>query len=222
MSTVSEKKISVINTKTFALSSIFQNVPSFHPYHYYGMWPIRLWKELFCKFIKNLDCLMSPLPERIVWCYNIWQKAYDQIEAEFIHRVPDFDYFDGKPTLLVLDDLMGQKLDMVTNFFTRGGHHLNLTVFYLVQNLFFRGIRTISLNSQIVVLLKKPRDSQQLSFIARQSFVKHTKEIETIFADATKKAHGYLLFNFCSETPDQIRIHTGIFPEDQQFVYVLT
>ena len=154
------------------------------------------------KFIKNIDCLMSPPPERILWCYSIWQKAYGQIEAEFIQGVPDFDYFDGRPTILVLDDLMGQKLEMVTNFFTRGSHHLNLTVFYLVQNLFFRGIRTIFLNSQIVVLFKNPRDSQQLSFFARQSFAKHTKEIETIFADATKKAHGYLLFDFHSETPD--------------------
>ena len=174
------------------------------------------------KFIKNIDCLMSPPPERIVWCYSIWQKAYDQIEAEFIQGVPDLDYFDGRSTILVLDDLMGQKLDMVTKFFMRGSHHLNLTVFYLVQNLFFCGIRTISLNSQIVVLLKNPRDSGQLSFFMQQCFNKHTKEIKTIFADATKKSHGYLLFDFCSETPDQLRIRTGIFPEDQQFVYVLT
>ena len=165
---------------------------------------------------------MSPQPERIVWCYSIWQKAYDQIEAEFIQGIPDFDYFDGRSTILVLDDLMGQNLELVTKFFTRGSHHLKLTVFYLVQNLFFRGIKTISLNSQIVVLFKNPRDSQQASFFAGQSFAKHTKEIETIFADATKKAHGYILFDFCSETPDQLRIRTGIFPEDKQFVYVLT
>ena len=174
------------------------------------------------KFIKNLDCLMSPPPERIVWCYSIWQEAYDQIEAEFIQGIPDFDYFDGRSTLLILDDVMGQKLEIVTNFFTRGSHHLNLTVFYLVQNLFFRRIRTISLNSQIVVLFKNLRDSQQVSFFVEQSFTKHIKEIETIFADATKKAHGYVLFNFHSETPDKLRIRTGIFPEDQQLVYVLT
>ena len=117
---------------------------------------------------------------------------------------------------------MGQNLELVTKFFTRGSHHLKLTVFYLVQNLFFRGIRTISLNSQIVVLFKNPCDSAQLSFFAEQSFGKHTKEIKTIFADTTKKAHGHILFDFRSETSDQLRICTGIFAEDQQFVYVLT
>ena len=174
------------------------------------------------KFIKNRDRLMSPPPKRIVWCYTIWQKAYDEIEAEFVQGVPDFDYFDGQPTILVLDDLMGQDLEKVTKYFTRGSHHLNITVFYLVQNLFFRGIRTISLNSQIVVLFKNPRDSGQLSFFARQAYAKHVKEIEAIFSDSTRAPHGYLLFDFRSETPDQLRIRTGIFPEDQQFVYVLT
>ena len=120
-------------------------------------------------FIKSLNYLMSPLPEQIVWCYSIWQKAYDQIEADFIQSIPNFDYFDGKPTLLVIDNLMGQNIEIMTKFFTRGSHHLNLTIFYLVQNLFFRGIRTISLNSQIVILFKNPRDSKQLSFFARQS-----------------------------------------------------
>ena len=174
------------------------------------------------KFIKNRDRLMSPPPKRIVWCYTIWQEAYDEIEADFVQGVPDFDYFDGQPTILVLDDLMGQDLEKVTKYFTRGSHHLNITVFYLVQNLFFRGIRTISLNSQIVVLFKNPRDTGQLSFFARQAFHQHVKEIEAIFSDSTRAPHGYLLFDFRSETPDQLQIRTGIFPEDQQFVYVLT
>ena len=117
---------------------------------------------------------------------------------------------------------MGERNHTVTKFFTRGSHHLNLTIFYLVQNLFFQGIRTISLNSQIVVLFTNPCDSRKLSFVARQSFAKHTKEIEAIFANSTKKSYGYLPFDFHSETPDQLRICTGIFPEDQQFVYVLT
>ena len=91
------------------------------------------------QFIKNLDYLMSPMPERIVWCYSIWQKAYDQIEADFIQGIPDFNYFDGRPTLVIIDNLMDQNIETVMKFFTRGSHHLNLTIFYLVQNLFFSG-----------------------------------------------------------------------------------
>ena len=130
------------------------------------------------KFIKNLDCLISPSPERIVWCYSIWQKAYDLIKADFIQGIPDFDYFDGRPTLVIIDILMGERNNTVMKFFTRGSHHLNLTIFYLVQNLFFQGIRTISLNSQIVVLFKNSRDSGQLSFFARQCFANTPKKLK--------------------------------------------
>ena len=169
------------------------------------------------KFVKNVDYLMSPPSERIVWCYSIWQKAYDQIKADFIQGIPDFDYFDHRSTLLIIDNLMGEQNNTVTKFFTRGSHHMNIMVVYLVQNLFFRGIRTISLNSQIVILFKNPRDSGQLSL-----FAKHTKKIKKIFSAVTRHSYGYLLFDFCSETLDQLRICTGIFPEDKQFVYVLT
>ena len=148
--------------------------------------------------------------------------AYEEVEADFIQGIPDFDYFDGRRTLLVIDDLMGVKNDTVIKFFTRGSHHLNLTIFYLMQNLFLKSNRTISLNSQIRILFKNARDSIQFSFFARQSYPKHIKEIKKAFIDATSQAYRYLLFNFWSETLDQLQIRTGIFPEDSQFVYVLT
>ena len=48
---------------------------------------------------------------------------------DFIQGIPDFDYFDKRKTLLVVDDLMDEKNDAVTKFFTRGSHHLN-AVYY--------------------------------------------------------------------------------------------
>ena len=48
------------------------------------------------RFIKNLDYLMNPKSERIVWCCSIWQTNYEQIEADFIRGIPDFDYFNGR------------------------------------------------------------------------------------------------------------------------------
>ena len=133
------------------------------------------------RFIKNLDYLMSPPPERIVWWYSIWQKAYDQVEADFIQSIPDFEYFDRKPAILIIDDLMGEKTEAMTKFFTRGSHHLNLMIFYLVQNLFFRGIRTIALNSQIVILFKNPHNSGQLSFFLGSLSLNTPKKSKNFF-----------------------------------------
>ena len=48
----------------------------------------------------------------------------------------------------------------IVNLFTRDSHHHNLSVIYIVQNLFHqgKGSRSISLNSYYLVLFKNPRD----------------------------------------------------------------
>ena len=146
------------------------------------------------KFIKNLNYLMAPPLERIVWCCSIQKKAYEQIEVNFIQGIPDFDYFDGRKTLIVIDDLMDWKNDTVTKFFTRRSHHLNLTILYLVQNLFLKSNKTIFLNSQILILFKNARDSGQISFFAGQCYPKHTKEAEKAFIDATSQPYRDSIF----------------------------
>ena len=53
--------------------------------------------------------------------------------------------------LVVLDDQMSEagKLEETSNLFTKWSHHRNITVVYVVQNVFDKGKvdRTISLNS---------------------------------------------------------------------------
>ena len=121
------------------------------------------------------------------------------MEANFVQGISDFDFFNGRKTLLVINDLIGEKNDTVTKFFTRESHHLNLTILYLVQNFFLKSNRTISLNSLIIILFKDARDSGQI-FFTRQCYPKHTKEIEKTFIIATSQPYRYLLFNFCSDT----------------------
>ena len=58
--------------------------------------------------------------------------------------------FDGsRPTLLIIDDLMDQVDQSVANLFTKGSHHRNVSVVFLVQNLFHKNkhISTISFPS---------------------------------------------------------------------------
>ena len=104
-------------------------------------------------------------PKRIVWCYSQWQPAYMVLVAtipqiEFVKGIPpDLEhdsYFDvNKRNLIVFDDHMidtgGNK--RIVNQFARGSHHRNLSVIYIVQNLFHqgKGSRRISLNSHYLV-----------------------------------------------------------------------
>ena len=60
----------------------------------------------------------------------------------------------------------------IVNLFTRGSHHRNLSVIYVVQNLFHqgKGSRSRSLNSHYLVLFKNPRDKLQILTLAKQMY----------------------------------------------------
>ena len=75
---------------------------------------------------------------------------------EFIKGIPENlkqdSYFDVNiRNLIVIDDQMIEagSDNRVVNLFTKGWHHRNLIVIYIVQNLFHQGKanRSISLNS---------------------------------------------------------------------------
>ena len=66
-------------------------------------------------------------------------------------------------TLLIIDDIMKDATQdkEICELFTEGAHHRNLSVICIMQNLFNKGTenRTMSLNSQYIVLLKKSQRS---------------------------------------------------------------
>ena len=64
---------------------------------------------------------------------------------------------------------MAETDERVTNLFTKKSHHCNTSVIYLVQNLFPKNMesRTISLNSQYIVVFKNPRHVSQMTTLAK-------------------------------------------------------
>ena len=95
---------------------------------------------------------------------------------EFVKGIPTAlekdSYFDvNKRNLIVFDDQMidASKDKGIVNLFTRGFHHRNLSVIYIVQNIFNqgKGSRSISLNSHYLVFFKNPRDKLQLQLGTR-------------------------------------------------------
>jgi len=80
----------------------------------------------------------------MVWSYGEWQRRFDSIpNVEFIEGLPQGENFDGtQSTLLILDDLMNEINRSVTDLFTKGSHHRDLSVVYIVQSLFKKRKRT--------------------------------------------------------------------------------
>jgi len=74
------------------------------------------------------------------------------------------------PTLIIIDDLMKDATEnkLVCKLFTESAHHRNLLVAeFVLQD---KESRTMNLNSFYLVLLKKPRDQQQIAILARQMY----------------------------------------------------
>ena len=175
--------------------------------------------------LENAQKTISPPPQRIIWCYGQWQPSYfDMMRTmpgiEFNQGIPEdidnADYFDvSQRNLIVLDDLMAQsgKDKRIADLFTKRSHHRNLSIIYIVQNIFHQGkeMRNISLSAHYIVLFKSPRDKQQISMLARQvnpgKVQKFMRRPRT-----TSRPHGYLMLDLKPTTDDQQRLKTNVLP----------
>lgn len=164
--------------------------------------------------------------DKIYWCYSEWQKAYAELatnppaEIEFIKGLPTDLYESINPdkrNLLAIDDLMSEAAgkQMIADLFTKGSHHRNLSILLFTQNLFHQGkeMRTISLNAHYIIIFKNPRANDQICAFAKQICPKNTRFIRDAFDDATAIPHGYLLFDFRPEIPDELRVRTNVLPK---------
>ena len=156
----------------------------------------------------------------IIWCYGEWQPLYKEVKKEldinFHKGILDEIPMDGKPRLVIIDDLMRESDARVVDMFTKGSHHRNMSVIFITQNLFHqgRGQRDISLNAHYIVVFKNPRDAAQISYLARQICPENPKFIQEAYKDATSVPHGYLLLDLKQNTNDAIRFRTQIFDEN--------
>ena len=129
--------------------------------------PTQAGKTFFFKQILEHQ-LIQPSPSRVIYVYgehapNLADLKYLYATIEYVQGMKNF--LDILPTieedernLVVLDVQMSEagKLEETSNLFTKGSHHRNITVVYIVQNVFHKGKvhRTISLNSHYMVLSK--------------------------------------------------------------------
>lgn len=207
-----------------------------HPFSCILAGPSNSGKSYFVKqLLTHADTHLSHKPDNIVWFYACWQKLYDDLSCSFPHirfieglpaTFMDDELFPpGKVNLTVVDDLMDCASDNleVEKAFTKYVHHRNLSIMYLVQNVFCQGkkSRTINLNTKYMVLFKNPRDKLQIVTLSRQMYPGKSRFFLESFEDATRDPYGYLLVDLRSDTPEELRLRTGFFPPSIPAVYVI-
>ena len=169
--------------------------------------------------------MIDPTPEHVIWFYGEWQSLYDTLSGmvEFREGLTDLTTLKTKKrTLLIIDDLMTETDKSVSDLFTKGSHHRNLSVLHLVQNVFDKNkhTRTISLNAHYLVIFKNPWDASQVTHLAKQMYPGHVRYLQEVFGDATLEAYGYLFIDLKQETPEHLRLCTRIMPNETQYVYM--
>ena len=177
-------------------------------------------KTVFTKtLLQNAETMVDPPFEKIFWAYSEWQPAYkDMVGVEFVkglnEDVVKRENLKGH-SCVVIDDL-SDEIDgkFLGALFTKISHHRNLSVIFLLNNLFFKGVKTmrlVSLNTHYMVIFKTPRDQGSIATIARQMYGKDYKLMVSAYQEATKEKFGYLIVDSKSDTPEDIRLRTAIF-----------
>jgi hypothetical protein len=182
--------------------------------------------QFVISLLKHQESMFSKPFHRVVVCYTEWQPLYDSMtDVEFVkglEPVLEENFFDNKKcNLLILDDLSLSVCDDVraTKLFTQGIHHRNLSVMFILQNLYKQGkaMRDIMLNAQYLILFKNVRDVSQIAVLARQTGLSHLPEA---YRKVTSEAYQPLVVDMRPETKDYLRIRSHILPDQLTRVYL--
>ncbi|XP_035216111.1 uncharacterized protein LOC118189592 [Stegodyphus dumicola] len=197
-----------------------------HPFTMVISGPTGCGKTYFVReLLKYKEEMFSTIPDKVVWCYGIYQPLYNDIpNVTFVEGLPiKYQEYLGSNTLFIIDDLMSEcgNDKRLTNLFTKGSHHLNLSVIFITQNFFHKGkeMREVTLNAHYLILCKNRRDVSQIVHLGKQLFPRHLKFFQEVYEDATKKPFSYLFIDLRSETPEELRLRTQILPNQVQYVY---
>ncbi len=179
------------------------------------------------RLVQNAGQMFTTPPQDVYWCYAEFQPAYRKLPptVKLINGLPPMEELRKdplRPKLVIVDDLMmeGNKGEEITMLTTRGCHHLNTSLVFLVQNTFYKGQRTARLNMTYLIMFKTPADQSQIETLARQMYARKGSVLLEAFRDATKEGHGYLMVDLHQATDEKLRLRTHIFPGETPIVYV--
>jgi hypothetical protein len=171
--------------------------------------------------INSLPDILTPEPKfpiRVTWAYGIWQESYRQavrnayVHITFVKGLPDVIDAD----VIVIDDLMTSLADdkSLADLFTKGSHHRNISVIFIVQNIFHSGkqMRNITLNCQYLVLTKSRRDLNQVKVLARQLYSNIGHFMDAYRMAVLDKDYGYLLIDLSPTTQERYRLRSNVTP----------
>ena len=183
--------------------------------------------SLCVELLKHRNHIFSNKVHGVVICYAMEQEIYNQIDGNVImyKGIPKYEnlvkwskHFNSNHYCCIIDDLLNEMLSKdhlkeTEAIYTRYGHHLNITVITLTQNLFWKNLRLVSLNNHYFFLLKFVRDKSQLQVFGRQLFLKNgCQNFIDIYTDAMKSS------NTSDKIPQYLLVK--VHPHDNEYQFL--
>ena len=192
-----------------------------HPFTLIVAGPSSCGKSTFV--IRLLECRkqLCDVFTNIVWCHSENNAPLHLKNVTFVKGVHEFENPENLPTLIVLDDVMESAYSTnVSQLFTKGSHHRNISLVFIAQNLFHQGpsSRDISLNSKYIVF-KNPRDKTQNVHLAWQVYPENSSSFHKTYLDVCKDQHSYLFLDFTQSMNSLLRFRIKIFPGENTEVF---
>lgn len=175
------------------------------------------------KIVRNKDELFVEPITNVHWfCAYPPSEKIDGVQ--YIIGIPTINEIEPH-SLVIIDDFMKELAtsNELTSLMTKAVHHLPMTLIYITQNIFQKGIdtKTRRLNTNYLIVFKNPHDRAQVDYIGRQMYPRDKNFLSRSFEDATmKQPHSYLFIDCHQTTPDEIRVRTNIVGEGIMKVYV--
>lgn len=186
--------------------------------------------QFVMKFVRHIKELMTVEPAEIIWCYSELQPGYAELKQclpniQFVEGLPDMEQLKAdkaRPKLIIFDDMMSvfEKNPTLETLFVKGCHHWNLSCIHIVQNLYCKGMRTVRINANYLVLFKNPSDKLQVATLARQLYPSRSQFFIESYEIATAQPYTYLLLDVSQTCPDNLRLRTNIFPGELMNVFL--
>ena len=194
-----------------------------HPFNLICFGTTQSGKTIFTKkLLENWKYLISIDKKniKVLWSFSESKPKINvnkNLEIIWLKRLPELnDIKQIQPDIIVIDDQMDDINKDTVKIFTVDSHAYNISVIFLVQNLFNRNkfMRSITINSHYFVAMRGLRNEQQLEILTRQTFGNKSKKILEIFREMTTKPYSYLILDLHPNSKRETAIKTRIFKDE--------
>ena len=124
---------------------------------------------------------------------------------------------------MIFDDLGAEiltNLEFFEHIFVVLSHHVKISVFLVLHNLFERGLRKISLNTTRLILTSNLRDQSQNNYIARQSFPRSRFFLSSVYSSIINNdQYGYIILDFSQNRKHFLKVSTWWFSKSKSVMF---